>query len=405
VSALPQPKRPADNSTESSLFTDSQFAKTFGSTATALGVLHVVGYLTDAVFDILGPTCAALHAEGRPQSLLVLQDSTLHRLSIRLNTAIQIHPMRTDGGFVNTWVRLERAFQTMIAEGRWQAVYLHGLMPFVVAAPLLPQVRRSGTRVLLSPHSSRSLRSLKFFAQPVLWALHKYLPLAGIQTIASVPFDVRAMKRLTNMSPRLIEPPVDEIFFSASVPERNSSRTLIGSAAHDAKGAVQRFSQLAVLMAESIPSVRYCWMGPANADEAALLSASGVELLNPEASAYERAEALANACLFLACGEGRGFAMNVAEAMAVGLPCLSWNPDCHSDMLVHNETGLVCRTVEEMALRAYTLFFSPEERAKLGEQARREAVLRFSDQEFRKHIVALFAHKERRRATGVLPTR
>ncbi len=401
MTAVPR-SRPAEDpqKVDTTAFSDSQFTKTFGAAAPPMGVLHVVGHLTEAVFDILGPTCAALHAEGRPQSLLVLEDNTLMRLSIRLNNAIQIHPLRTEGGFVNTWMRLGSVFQTMISQGKWQAVYLHGLMPFVAAAPLLKRIKDSGTRVLLSPHSSRSLRSMKFFGQPIFWALHRVLPMAGIETIASVPFDVRAMKRLTKVSARLIEPPVDEIFFSASVPSANHSRTLVGSAALDAKGAVQRFSQLAVLLAESIPHAAFCWIGAATEEERSLLKASGVEVLSVAADPYERAKVLANACLYLACGEGRGFAMNIAEAMAVGLPCLSWNSDGSSDILVHDETGLICRTVEELALRTLSLYQCQEERSKLSEQARREALLRFTDEEFRKHIVALFASHERRRLSS-----
>jgi glycosyltransferase involved in cell wall biosynthesis len=293
-----------------------------------------------------------------------------------------------------------QVLQTMLAEGRWQAIYLHGLMPFVIAAPLLHRVRDQGTRVLLSPHSSRSLRSMKFLAHPILWGLHRFLPMAGIETIASVPFDVRAMQRLSRVSARLIEPPVDEVFFSVHAQRQANPAVIVGGASYDAKGAAQRFAQVAVLLPGSLPDAKFVWIGPASSEDRAVLKASGIEVLSAAddgvPDAYVRAECLANAALYVSCGEGRGFGMALAEALAVGLPCLSLNPDGQSDILVHHETGLICRTVEELAIRSINLMQSPELRLKLSEQARREAVLRFSDQEFRRHIVALFAHSDRR---------
>lgn len=224
--------------------------------------------------------------------------------------------------------------------------------------------------------------------------------MAGIETIASVPFDVRAMKRLVRVSARLIEPPVDEVFFSVTAQQEPATPIcIVGGAPFDARGAAQRFAQFAVLLPGSLPEARFIWIGSASAEDRAVLKASGIETLasvdHEMPDAYERAKSLANGSMYIACGDGRGFAMGLAEALAVGLPCLCLNPDGQSDIIVHNETGLICRTVEEMAIRSINLVQSPEVRAKLAEQGRREAVLRFSDQEFRRHIVALFSSYEK----------
>jgi hypothetical protein len=384
-----------DAGSPESIYRDSEFARSFGPDAPPRGVLHVVGHMTEAVFDVLGPTCAALEAEGRQQALMVLHSEGLERFLSRLSAQVVVHVLPARSSFPQTWLGVGRALETMVSEGRWQALYLHGLMPLAIAAPVLKLVRRGGGRVLLSPHSSRSLRSMRWLGLPVLWGIHRWMPLAGIQTIASVPFEVRALRRMARISARLIEPPVDDVFFSVATSPEESGLMLAGGASGDAKGAVQRFAQLTVLLAEALPKARYCWVTAVSDDERALLAASGVEVLAAPDDPYARAQALSQARFFLCTGLGRGFGMILAEAMAVGLPCLSVDDPAARDLLTQEETGLLYPDVQALASGCLRVLADPSEQARLSEQARREAVMRFSDQEFRRHILAMLPRATR----------
>jgi hypothetical protein len=113
-------------------FHDSEFSRVFGHDAPPRGVLHIVGRLTEAVFHMLGPTCAALRAEGRPQAVLLIDDATGRRLVETLDPAIAIHFVEDAGNPVQRWFRMGRRVQGMVNAGRWEAVHLHGLMPLLV---------------------------------------------------------------------------------------------------------------------------------------------------------------------------------------------------------------------------------------------------------------------------------
>ena len=372
------------------VFHDSEFSRIFGQDAPPRGVLHVVGRLTEAVFHMLGPTCAALRAEGRPQAVVLIDDATGRRLIESLDPAIAIHFVEDAGNPLQRWFRMGRRVQAMVNAGRWEAVHLHGLMPLLVGSPLARRIEAAGGRLFVTPHNSRSLRSLKWAGRPLLELLNGIVPLRKFQTIANVPFDVRAMGRVARVSARLVESPVDEVFFSVNAQREPQSPVIVGGGPSDAVGAVKRFAQLAVLLADALPGARFRWLGPVTEEERSLLDASGVEMLADPSDPYARAHALAEASLYVAPKAGRGFPMALAEAMAVGLACIGYDGDAHQDMLTPGETGVVAGSVAEIAQCTLGLMRDKDLRQTLAAQARREAMLRFSDEEFRRHLAAAF---------------
>ncbi len=370
-------------------FRDSEYSRVFGFDAPPLGVLHVVGELTEAVFHMLGPACAALRAEGRPQAVLLIGDETGRRLVQSLDPAIAIHLVDDTRNPLGRWYRLGRRLQALVREGRWEAVHLHGLMPLMIGLPVARRIESAGGRLFVTPHHSRSLTWL---GRPALRLAGRFVPLRRIQTIANVPFDMRAMARIARMPMRLIESPVDAVFFSVTAQVEPKTAVIVGAAPGDATDAVQRFAQLAVLLAEALPRARFRWLSAVSDDERLVLDASGIERVDDPADPYARAHALAQASLFVAPEAGRGFPMALAEAMAVGLPCIGHDGEVHRDMLTPGETGLLAASVAELAQRTLELLRDPPARRLLATQARREAMLRFSDVEFRRHLVAAFVH-------------
>lgn len=355
------------------------------------GVLHVVGDLNEAVWQILGPACAALRREGRHQAILVLDGDRARQLLQGLDPSIPVHYLQPGKMPAQSWFRMGRSLQTLVGQACWEAVHLHGLLPMIVGLPLARRIEADGGRMFVTPHSSRSLRSLGWFGRPMLRAVLSVLPGHRLHTLAHVPFDVRAMQRLAHVKARLIEPPVEEVFFSVHAQVEPRPPVIVGGAADDAPDAVQRFAQLSILLAGVMPELRYRWLSPTTADERALLGASGIETLEDPTDRYARARALANASLYVAPQAGRGFEMLLAEAMAVGLPCVGYRSQVIEDMLTDGETGVLAGSMNHLAQATASLLRDAALRSLIAEQARTEAMLRFSDEGFHRHLLAAFS--------------
>jgi glycosyltransferase involved in cell wall biosynthesis len=65
-----------------------------------------------------------------------------------------------------------------------------------------------------------------------------------------------------------------------------------------------------------------------------------------------------------------GLPIALLEAMALGLPVLTWPAVGNRELVVEGETGYTCRTAEEFATRLRALAADPGRRAALGDAGR-----------------------------------
>jgi hypothetical protein len=352
--------------------------------------LHVVGHLTEAVFQTLGPLLETLAAENCAQQLVVIDDATARRLLDTLALDLEIRWIPGPDGLGRHWLVMASLMRQQGDLARLDTLYLHGLMPLLLGAALARRVQQQAGRVLVLPHHSRSLRSMTWLTRPVFWLVQHVVGAGRLESIASVPFDVAAMQRLVKVQARLIEPPVADVFFSIRAKANPQPPLIVGAAMPDATLAVPRFAQFAVLMGAHVPREGFVWLSPVSPEEREVLTASGVRIVERSDDPYVRAEVLSRASLFVLPQAGRTFTMPVAEALAVGVPSLGHAGGGIENLLSHGETGIVAPTVAALAREARDLLAQPQQRAVLAAQSRREAVLRFSDVEFRRHLVAAY---------------
>jgi hypothetical protein len=356
-------------------------------------VVHVVGQTTDAVLNFLGPTTEALAEGGYEQVLLTYEHESLDFWALRLDPAVKIVCVPASRNPLVRWARMAARLGGLVSNERLATVHLHGLIPSLIGAPHITRLVRDGTRVYMSPHSSKSLRSLSWLGRPAFWLLSVTLPRQAQRAIANVPFDVRALNRISSRPVSLIESPVADIFFSVRRSRPARAPLVVGSGLAEGGSSVTHFAQLAILLSDENLGVSFNWIAPALAHDLAPLDAADVGVfagLDDES----RAERLAAAWIYVMAGPTRGFPLPLAEAMAVGLPCVVLDCEAHRDMIRHGETGLLCPDILSMMRAVEQLIISPELRQQLGTAARKEALFRFHSDDFYRRVFQAYSHTE-----------
>lgn len=346
-------------------------------------VIHVVWRLSDRAFAFLGPFTAGQAERGIRQTVILLDEPMQRHLLPRFHPSIRFVLTPVDGGVLR---RLRRSVAGLLATTQAEptvALHLHGLAAGLVGlyaarAKGLPQ------SLYFSPPGARSRGVFGQVGMLAPWLLR---PLAGRTPpliIADAAADVRLLQRLTPEPVQLIEHAIDAAFFEAQRHEARRPLLLSGSPARAAHASAL-FAQLAVLFSDESLKVACHWHGSVDDDSLARLGAANVAVHDgPDET--ERARRLATAWIYVALDDDPGFPSFLAEAMAVGLPCVVWDTPAHRALIEHGRTGLCCDTHQTLLACIAKLIDAPDERARLGTAAHLEARRRFDGQRFRDSI-------------------
>ncbi len=351
-------------------------------------VIHLVGRITEVVFGFLGPATNALAAAGASQTLIVVDDPALRHHLGRIESSVRRILVRADAGLLSRVAAARSELRQCLREMPNAVVHLHGIVPSMLGAYATRVQHQAAGPLYFSPHGSKSLGSLRPLGAALMWAMR---PLSGPRSqraIVSLGSDASRLRRLTREPIELIESPIAPAFFE--VARRPALQPLVLT---DGRGRGQRhaglIAQLAIVLGEEVPVPGFAWVGPASAEVRAPLAAAGVQVREP-ADEAARAGSLAEGWIFVGQTQAPGFPQALAEAMAVGLPCVARDTPAHRDLIIDGETGYLCDSDPQVFERVVRLLEAPELRSAFGKAARREARRRFDPGHFRDSLLAAY---------------
>jgi glycosyltransferase involved in cell wall biosynthesis len=347
-------------------------------------VLHWAGLVTDEVFSFLGPISSSLARAGVAQTIVLNDEPRYAHLLSRFDPSIRLVLIPAAAGRCRRWKRARDAFVAALRADAPSIVHLHGFIPYLLRAGAVGRLTPQA-KVLYSPHGSRALASGWGPFALLRWLGNHLFGATAAHDIANVSSEARALKASSKQRVTLVESAVAPVFFGVDRAEAEHPLVVTGNRIPDMRGAAT-FAQLAVLLSEESLGVRFDWIGRSDPLSESALKAANVKVSDVTDDA-ERARRFAAGWLYVAPQGKNGFPLFLAEAMAAGLACVAIDTDYHRDLIRHASTGYLCRNEEEMVARIAMLIDSPELRAVIGDAARREAIRRFSGQNFRDALV------------------
>ncbi|WP_157269989.1 glycosyltransferase [Azohydromonas aeria] len=355
-----------------------------GMQVPAQTVVHVAGSVTAEILDGLRASLRAAAAHGF-DACVVLIDKDEHRhCLVQLDPAAELFLVAPVRNPLSQWRAVARTIDTLLHTGVPHAIHLHGLLPGAVGVLALHRTR-IGVPVYFSLYGFRTLNRLGKSGARALSALRRIFQNARPAPVTYVP---QARRALQIWSSTGLAAAADNIPFLAH-PRHESAQPLILSGGHapSARG-VENFSQLAVLLGAGENRIHFEWIGRAGATQSLHLKAAGVRVLGMD---DDHALHLATGWLYVAPDAAQGFPVTLVSAMALGLPCVAMDCEQHRAVISHGDTGYLCGSVQEFLDCISTLLNDAELRARLGQAARQQAVLRFNAESFGKRLFAAYS--------------
>jgi glycosyltransferase involved in cell wall biosynthesis len=346
--------------------------------ARAVCVLHVAGSASTAANGMFEGTVRALSQIGLRQMLLRLRPG----LAGPAHGDVELRSFAAPEGFFSRVRALHEELGALAAERTFYAVHLHGAFACLFGSRALRGSALSG-RMLLSPH----LADLAPWRAALVGQLLRteLAPLHAGVVLAS-PGEAPIVSRLLERSTEVLPPAVDGAFFQSSRSE--PSRPLVVAGGRGVE-AVDVVSRLAVLLNGRDERVPLAWLGAVSRAARAQLEATGVQVHDSEAIA-DRLRVLGAASAYVHVSASNRQPHALAQAMAVGVPCLASDTYGHRALLRHGETGYICSGVLDYIEKLVALLRDPAERERIGQAARAEASRAFTQRHFETAVLRAY---------------
>lgn len=333
----------------------------------AARVVHLVGAVDEHARRFLAPATHALAQAGIEQAVVLVDHLRLrhHLTAFHEQAELVLSPALP--GRLARWRTALRTFAEVVEAMRPHAVHLHGSKA-CAAGPFVLRRAARPPRVCYSLHGV-GLASL-------LLAAHARPAGGGLPGRERPP------------PLALLGGPVEPVFFATPRHEARQPLVVTGSRGVQARSS-ESFAQLAVLIGGDDLRIAFNWVGPADTVSRLRLKAANVGVFDPAHDAV-RASRLAAGWVYVAAGGGRGFPLELAEAMALGLPCVALDTARHRALLRDGATGLLYASDAQLLERVAQLIDSPALRAELGARAREAARARFGERSLGERLLAAY---------------
>jgi glycosyltransferase involved in cell wall biosynthesis len=249
-------------------------------------------------------------------------------------------------------------------------------------------VYRWPCRVFYSPHGLSFLDPGKKLRNAAFRSLEWLAARTGSTPVGCGRGEADELSRLSGREARLLENPVDEIFFGIE-PQRASTPLIVTMGRLSRQKAPENFALLARAVRARRPDARFMWIGDGEPDYRGVLEGAGVEITGWCNRAGVMAH-LARAHVYAQTSRWEGLPISVIQALAAGVPCVVNDCIGNRDAVTNGVSGFVCGTLDGLATAALRLLDDARLRDSLGAAARIEAGRRFGRAAFRTQVRALY---------------
>lgn len=192
---------------------------------------------------------------------------------------------------------------------------------------------------------------------------------------------------------RVLENAVDDSFFA--VRRHEDALPLVVSIGRVCfQKAPERFAALATRFQIAELPARFVWVGAGDTEGEAQLRAAGVEVTG-WVGRDEVQRLLGAASVYVQTSRWEGMPLSVLQALAAGVPCVVNDAVGNRDAVRQGLSGFVTSGLDEMLLAVRRLLHDDMLRRRLGANARRDAVERFSGSSFRTRLCRLYGLQPR----------
>lgn len=351
-------------------------------------VVHLVGELRRDGHNLLWPTVLALTDAGVAQTVVLSRaDDVAFARSMLPRSVSVLAPGRRGLLGVGANERSGLLRETLCA-GPLAALHLHGYSALRLGVAVLQEC---GFNVPLFLHfggDPAAMTMARRWMSSIFMRIMAKRAQRHLQTYVVHRHHVSPVSAFLNQPVFFLRQPVRDAYFEVERKESDDPLIVTSGRANDLDLA-RAFAQIAVLLAGSQPRLHFAWIGATSPAVRLVLQAAHVRLERAPTSEL-RAAALASAWIYLAPDAVGADGVPLAQAMAVGLPCVVADTVGSRDLVIHRLCGLVSRDRSHLLKNIARLVDSKSLRRTLGHSARGRAHHQVGFNRFRASL--LLAH-------------
>lgn len=251
-------------------------------------------------------------------------------------------------------------------------------------------------RVFYSPHGLAFLRQ---DVSPFKQECYRYFEkmgsgLGGTIVASSATERDLVRSRIRGSDVRLVENGVDLSSISASAGSGKPYVRVVTSGRICFPKAPWRFRDIAVALASE--KAEFVWIGDGDLRDQLLIDGAQPQNISITGWSIDGSRVfveLAKSDIFLATSLWEGMPMSLIEAQAAGLPAVVSDVVGCRDVVIHGETGFVCRSDAELIERTRLLIRDAQLRDDMGRRARELALQRFSVERMHREMLEAYAER------------